>query len=290
MVRVMNIIHNCRVIDSLEEFRQQISELKQQKKTIGLVPTMGALHKGHLSLVQKSLARCDATIVTIFVNPTQFAPTEDFAKYPRTLEHDLKLLGDLGPVIVFVPSTEVMYPEEFDTFVEVGGVARRLEGESRPTHFRGVATVVLKLFMMSGADVAYFGQKDFQQTRVIQKMVADLNLPIEIHVCPIIRESDGLAMSSRNRYLSSDERKQALVLSQSLAKAEELIRQGEKNAKTVREAMKNILFTVPSAKIDYIAVVDPETLEELSEIDRAVAILLAVTIGTTRLIDNVIVP
>lgn len=276
------------LIHDPEILRNQISVLKKEGKRVGLVPTMGALHDGHLNLVQRSVSECDITIVSIFVNPTQFAPNEDFEKYPRTLDQDCKLLEQLGVVTVFAPTVADMYPKEFDTYVEVGGVTGRLEGESRPTHFRGVATVVLKLFMISGADIAYFGQKDFQQCAVIKKMVTDLNLPIEIAICPTVREPDGLAMSSRNKYLSPMQRQEALVLSQGLELAKNMYRTGQNDANIVRQKVSEHIRTVESAKIDYVAIIDPETFVEREKIVPNTAVLLAVRIGETRLIDNTV--
>lgn len=268
-------------------------------KRIGLVPTMGALHEGHLSLVRRSAESCDATVVSIFVNPTQFGPNEDFHRYPRPLENDLDLLRSLDipseNLEVFVPEVEEMYPPGFDVSVQLGGVTEPFEGASRPTHFAGVATVVLKLFLASQADVAFFGQKDFQQVCVIKKMVADLNIPIEISVCPIVRESDGLALSSRNRYLSDDHRKQALVLSKSLGEARRMIEnEGCRNVAQIREAICQTIRSAPDMLIDYVALADPTTLRELDleSLDPKrtpeIVVLLAAKIGTTRLIDNVL--
>ncbi|MDR1959340.1 MAG: pantoate--beta-alanine ligase [Planctomycetaceae bacterium] len=272
-----------------DDLRQYISREKRMGKRIGLVPTMGALHEGHLSLVRASCEACDITVVSIFVNPTQFAPNEDFAKYPRTLASDLELLHSCnGTIVVFAPSVETMYPSCFNTFVEVGGITERLEGEYRPTHFRGVATIVLKLFLLVQQDVAFFGQKDFQQCAVIKKMVSDLNVPTQITVCPIIREPDGLAMSSRNKYLSQEERKQAVVLSESLLLAQKMFSHGEKDTDTVCRKVREHILTARDAKIDYAAIVDPETFEDCTELASGVVILLAVRIGATRLIDNII--
>lgn len=259
-------------------------------KRIGLVPTMGALHEGHLSLVRAAKEQCDEVVVSIFVNPTQFGPNEDFHRYPRPLENDLSLLETVGSPEVFVPCVEEMYPSGFDVSVRVGGVAEVLEGRSRPTHFSGVATVVLKLFLASAADAAFFGQKDFQQVAVIQKMVNDLNVPIDIVVCPIIREPDGLAMSSRNGYLSESQRKQATVLYRSLEAAKRMIVTEEIRDATVKKAMQEIIATATDAEIDYIALADPRTLRELDTVDRdEIVVLLAVRFGTTRLIDNILI-
>lgn len=281
------LIHDCATLRSL------VQSLHRQGKTVGLCPTMGALHEGHLSLVRESLKRADVTVVSIFVNPTQFAPNEDFDKYPRTLEKDLELLETVnqgGNVVAFSPSAEEMYPSEFHTYVDVAGVAKPLEGAFRPIHFRGVATVVLKLFLMTQADFAFFGQKDFQQVQVIRQFVRDLNVPIEIVMCPIIREADGLARSSRNRYLDPDARQRALVLCQSLKIARGMLENGCRDRDLIREEIRKTIEIHPSHKIDYIAVVNPDTLlEQGPELTLPVAILLAVKIGETRLIDNILV-
>lgn len=253
---------------------------------VGLVPTMGYLHEGHLSLVRAARACTDATVVSIFVNPLQFGPREDLARYPRDPERDLSLLTTEGVDCVFMPEGAEMYPPGFATSIEVGPVAARLEGASRPGHFQGVATVVCKLFTIVWPDVAYFGRKDAQQLRVIQRMVTDLNLPIEVAGMPIVREPDGLALSSRNVYLAADERRHALVLSRALALAEEQFQAGDRRADVIRRAMRRLIRTAPSAAIDYVSIADAETLEELTEIDRPALVSLAVRIGSTRLIDN----
>jgi pantoate--beta-alanine ligase len=249
---------------------------------------MGALHAGHLSLVERSVAECDVTVVTIFVNPAQFGPHEDFARYPRDLEADLALLTGRGVDFVFAPEAEAIYPPGFSTRLEVGGVSERWEGAVRPGHFAGVATVVLKLFQIAPAHVAYFGQKDYQQTCVVRKMVADLNLPIEIVVCPTVRESDGLAMSSRNAYLSPEERLRAVALSQSLKLAEEMIERGRQDVNEIVAAMRHVLEHA-DARIDYATLIDPDTLEELDEIRPPLVALVAARIGNTRLIDNLVI-
>lgn len=279
------------IIKDPAELARRMKELRQSGKRIGLVPTMGALHYGHLSLVLASKSDNDATVVSIFVNPTQFAPNEDYDRYPRTLEADLAMLEQIDGVdFVFAPSPEAMYPpRSFDANVHIGGVTQTLEGEFRPTHFDGVATVVLKLFHLTGADSAYFGQKDFQQVAVVRKMVADLNVPIEIVSCPIVRERDGLALSSRNKYLTPQQRQDATVLYESLGQAEFRIHSGERDAETVRDEIRTMIERVPDTKIDYIAIVDPDTLLPMSRIAGNVAILLAVRFGSTRLIDNMIV-
>jgi len=250
---------------------------------------MGALHEGHLSLVRASRQTCDETAVTIYVNPTQFGPHEDFQRYPRTLEQDLELLRPLGVGLVFVPSDATMYPAGFSTYVEPPAVAARWEGAVRPGHFRGVATIVLKLFHILPADIAFFGQKDYQQTRVVKRMVEDLNIPITIQVCPTVREPDGLAMSSRNRYLSADERSRAVALYESLRLGESLLRQGEQRVDVICQRMKDVLQTAGFSSVDYVAVVDPETLEPLPQARLPAVLLAAARLGNTRLIDNLIV-
>lgn len=282
------------VISECAELHKIVHSLHLKDLRVGLVPTMGALHDGHLSLVRESLKQLDFTIVSIFVNPTQFAPGEDFDKYPRTLESDLDLLATVNEkenIFVFAPTAGEMYPKNFDTFVEVGGPSKPLEGAFRPTHFRGVATVVLKLFNMTQADIAFFGQKDFQQVQVIRQFVRDLNVPIEVKMCPIRREEDGLAMSSRNRYLSQDARQRALCLSRSLRHAETLIQSGCRD-RVVIEAEIRAILEHPQHKIDYIAIVNPDTLlpKETDDVfTLPVAILLAVRVDDTRLIDNIVV-
>lgn len=282
------VVRECSTLHSL------VKSLHLQNLRVGLVPTMGALHAGHISLVKESLKNSDWTIVSIFVNPTQFAPGEDFDKYPRTLENDLVLLEKENAkenIIVFTPSAEEMYPKNFFTYVDVAGVAKPLEGQFRPTHFRGVATVVLKLFNMTQADIAFFGQKDFQQVQVIRQFVRDLNVPITIQMCPIKREEDGLAMSSRNRYLSADARQRALCLSRSLNRAKAMILDEGIRDRTAVEAEIRRILTHPKHSIDYVAIVDPETLlpQEGEEIRLPVAILLAVRVDDTRLIDNMLI-
>ena len=275
---------------TLPALRSFVQNQRLLGKRIGLVPTMGALHDGHLSLVKLSQEQCDTTIVSIFVNPAQFGPNEDFARYPRTLENDLRLLEATGSPAIFVPDVAEMYPAGFDASVHIGGVSLPFEGAVRPGHFDGVATVVLKLFLASQADAAFFGQKDYQQLCVIKKMATDLNVPIDIVMGHTIREPDGLAMSSRNRYLSESERRQAVMLSQSLAEAERMIAAGKVcSAETIRQMIQAKILSAGSMTIDYIAVADPLTLKELTAIETDAVILLAVRIGTTRLIDNVLI-
>ena len=262
--------------------------MRRGGKKIGLVPTMGALHQGHLSLVDFSREQCDFTVVTIFVNPSQFGRGEDLARYPRTLDRDRELLSGRAD-LVFAPSEVAVYPPDFATWVEVEGVAEPLEGKHRPGHFRGVATVVLKLLNMAGPDAAYFGQKDYQQAMVIRRMVADLDLPVAICVCPIIRESDGLAMSSRNAYLSAGDRRQAAVLFRSLRQAAEMVSQGKRDATILVGEIRQTILAAGPAEIDYIAIADPQTLQPVEEIRGPTVIALAVRIGGTRLIDNIVV-
>ena len=276
-----------------DELRRTLAERKKSGSSVGFVPTMGALHEGHLSLVREAKKQCDCIVVSIFVNPTQFGPTEDFSRYPRTLESDYELLRRENTDFVFVPTVETMYPAGFETYVDVGSVAEPLEGRLRPGHFRGVASVVLKLFHMVQPDTAFFGQKDYQQVRVIQKMIDDLNVPVRLVACPTVREADGLAMSSRNRYLTPKQREDALVLYRSMAKATLRIC-GEKEEKNVdlsavRREMEQTILAVDNAKIDYISIADPDTLQEIHSLeDRRgkIVLLLAVRFGTTRLIDN----
>jgi len=283
-----NSVSPPRVIRAIDELREAVARQRANGNRIGLVPTMGALHDGHLSLAKKSQQQCDSTVVTIFVNPQQFAPHEDLDKYPRTFQRDLDLLTELGVSIVFAPTDDQMYPAGFSTYVEPPAVGRPLEGASRPHHFRGVATVVLKLFNLVQADVAYFGQKDFQQCLVIQRMVEDLGVPTTVQMCPIVRESDGLAMSSRNRYLSPEERTRALALSRTLQHARQQFETGERNASRLRNDIHERLDTAGITRVEYVQVAHPETLAELDEINDAAVILIAAYVGETRLIDNCI--
>ena len=269
--------------------RQAVLVAHQAGKTVGFVPTMGALHAGHLSLLDAARAECDLTVVSIFVNPTQFGPQEDFRKYPRDLDRDVRLLGSHGGDLVFAPGEDTMYAPHHATFVDVGPAGQVLEGEFRPTHFRGVATIVLKLFQLVPATHAYFGRKDYQQTIVVQQMVADLNVPTSVRVCPTLRDPDGLAMSSRNAYLSADERHRALALSQSLQLAERLAAAGERNVDTIRQQMRSELTAAGDINIQYIAFVTDGTLTPVEKIAGPTTIALAATIGKTRLIDNILI-
>ncbi len=274
------------VVTRVAELRRQVLAWRAAGETVGLVPTMGALHAGHLSLVARSAAECRRTVVTVFVNPTQFGPGEDFSRYPRQLERDLEALRATPTDVVFAPSVAEVYPTGHATFVDVGPIGQLWEGAIRPGHFRGVATIVLKLFNAGPVDRAYFGQKDYQQSVVIRRMVADLNLPIAIRVCPTVREPDGLALSSRNAYLSADERERATALVGSLRLAAELARGGERNAERIAAEMHRMVESVPGVVLDYAAVVDPDTLETLGRLDGRAVALIAARIGSTRLIDN----
>ncbi|HLG51209.1 MAG TPA: pantoate--beta-alanine ligase [Chloroflexota bacterium] len=256
---------------------------------VGFVPTMGYLHEGHLALVRAARTQNQSVVVSIFVNPKQFGPNEDYASYPRDLDRDLRLLEQEAVDLVFAPSVEEMYPPGFSTFVDVGPLGEILEGARRPGHFRGVATVVTRLFCLIQPDRAYFGQKDAQQCVVIKKLVADLGLPIEIVTVPTVREPDGLAMSSRNVYLDPEQRVAARVLSASLRAAAEAYERGERNAEALRRLVSQIIAGEPRAQLDYVSVADAETLEELSTVDRPALISLAAWIGRARLIDNIIV-
>jgi pantoate--beta-alanine ligase len=256
---------------------------------VGLVPTMGFLHDGHLSLVRKAADECASIVVSIFVNPTQFGPQEDFGSYPRDIPEDLKLLDSIGVNLVWIPDTEEIYPTDFQTWVEVDKLSRYLEGKMRPGHFRGVATVVTKLFTAVQPDKAYFGQKDAQQSVIIKRLVRDLNLPVEIVICPIQREADGLAMSSRNIYLTLEQRKAAVVLYKSLKAAETAFHQDQKDADRLREVMLEILNDEPLAEVQYVSCADRETLEEQDGVIQSALLSMAVKFGRTRLIDNLVI-
>jgi len=269
------------------EVKEFISSLKREGKTIGFVPTMGYLHKGHLSLVRCSKRDNDITVVSIFVNPTQFGKNEDYDRYPRDLQRDLNLLQREGVDIVLAPSVEDMYPKGYSTYVEETELSKLLEGTFRPGHFRGVCTVVTKLFNIVKPDKAYFGEKDYQQLKIIQKMVKDLNMDIEVIGCPIVRDSEGLAMSSRNVYLSPEERKQATAIYKSFKLAQKLVEEGLKEPRKLEEEIKKFLASFPLIKkIDYVAVVNPNTLEPAEEIKGGERILVAVRMPSARLIDN----
>lgn len=279
-----------RVIRTISEMKSACRHAVQRELTLGLVPTMGALHDGHMSLVRAARQRCDATAVSIFVNPLQFGPTEDLGKYPRTLERDLKLLEAAGVDFVFVPSNEEMYPAGEKTYVLVDELSERLDGGSRPGHFRGVATVVAKLFEIVRPDCAFFGQKDAAQVAVLRKMVRDLNMDVELVVCPIVREPDGLAMSSRNAYLTPEQRKQALVLSRALQRVETAARNGERESEKLIALGKKVLAEEPAARLDYFAIVGRDTLEPVQDVSGGALVAVAAWIGSTRLIDNMLLP
>ena len=279
-----------KIIKHVSDLRVELKECRAQNQTIGLVPTMGFLHEGHLSLVKACKNKNDVTVVSIFVNPTQFGPNEDLESYPRDLNHDQELLEALGVDYIFLPQADEMYPEGYGTSVVVeSGLTERLCGASRPGHFKGVTTVVSKLSNIVHPDQAYFGQKDAQQVAVIKRMVADLNFDIEINAVPIVREFDGLAMSSRNTYLKGKLRQDALVLSMALEEAKKLIRLDKiKKVDIIINAMTNIINSVETSKIDYLEVVDYENLQPVEIIDRKILIAMAVYIGSTRLIDNTV--
>jgi pantoate--beta-alanine ligase len=276
------------IIRDIRSMQQKADALRRSGTILGLVPTMGALHEGHLSLIRIARARTDIVITTIFVNPTQFGEGEDFAQYPRSLEQDARLAGKAGADIVFAPEAGEMYPEGFQTSVHVENLTKALEGASRPGHFRGVATVVTKLLLITKPHIAVFGQKDAQQVAVIRRLVQDLNIDCEVVVGPIVREADGLAMSSRNAYLGEQERPQATVLYRSLQLADRLIREGEREAGEVIAAMTNLIKAESGGRIDYISIAGAEDLREVTRIERGTPILisLAVRFGQTRLIDN----
>ena len=281
----MQIVHSVKEMQSLAE------QIRVQGKRIGVVPTMGYLHPGHLSLIELARRESDVVVTTLFVNPTQFGEGEDFERYPRDLDRDKVLARGAGTDILFVPDANEMYPEGYGTFVNVEGVTGILEGAFRPGHFRGVATIVLKLFNITKPHVAVFGQKDAQQLFVIQKLVGDLNLDVQIRVAPILRDVDGLALSSRNVYLKSDERLRATALSRSLNHAEALVRAGERSVVRVKGEMQEILRQADPMKIDYLAFVDPSSFREVTTIEPpSLLIALAVRLGATRLIDNILIP
>ena len=277
-------------MDIVRSTADMIDACRRAARPLGLVPTMGALHAGHLSLVDRSLADNAVTAVSIFVNPTQFGADEDLSLYPRDLDGDLELLRQRGAALVFVPDVAEVYPPGFDTWVDVGPVAERLEGTERPGHFRGVATVVAKLFNIVRPDRAYFGQKDGQQTVVVRKLVGDLDMGLEIVVCPTVREEDGLAMSSRNIRLTPEQRRSATVIYRALSRGEELWARGETDARRLTAVVKEVLESEPLLDaIDYVSVADAETLEELAEVPRRAMVSTAVRMGSLRLIDNVMI-
>lgn len=277
-----------KVVKNIADLKTIIRAQKRKEKTIGFVPTMGYLHKGHLSLVEASVHHNHFTVMSIFVNPTQFGPNEDFDIYPRDMEGDIKKAEFSGVDIVFIPSKEEMYPDGYITYVNVEKITNSLCGKFRPDHFKGVTTVVNKLFNIVEPDKAYFGQKDAQQALVIKKMVQDLNLDIKVVICPIIREKDGLAMSSRNAYLSEQERKSAVILYKSLLEVKKMIKKGEKNKEKIVEYITNEIESKTDAKIDYVEAVDANTLEDKNILKGKILIAIAAIFGKTRLIDNII--
>lgn len=277
------------VVKTVKEVRDIVAEWRSQGLTVGLVPTMGYLHEGHQSLIRKSAEQNDRTVVSVFVNPIQFGPTEDLDSYPRDLERDKNAVEEAGGNLIFHPEPSEMYPSHFTSFIDTSETTELLCGAVRPIHFRGVCTVVGKLFNIVTPDRAYFGQKDAQQLATIRRFVRDLNFGIEIVACPIVREEDGLAKSSRNTYLNAEERKAALVLSQSLKIGKELIENGERDSKVVIETIKTALEKEPLARVDYVEVVDFENIQRVDKIHGETLVAIAVYIGKTRLIDNFIV-
>ena len=276
------------IVTTVKEVRDRVKAWKKEGKQVGLVPTMGYLHEGHKSLIDKAVAENDAVVVSVFVNPMQFGPTEDLASYPRDLEADAKLCEAAGASLIFHPEPEEMYKDGFCSFVDMNGLTNALCGLSRPVHFRGVCTVVNKLFNIVQPDKAYFGEKDAQQLAIIMRMVKDLNMDIEIVGCPIIREADGLAKSSRNIYLTPEERKAAVILSKSVALGKKMVAEGEKDAKKIVTAMKELINSEPLATIDYVEMVDMDTMKAIDEVKGHVLCAMAVKFGKARLIDNFI--
>ena len=276
-----------RTFKNIDTIQKHISTLKKQGLTIGFVPTMGGLHEGHLSLMRQARKECDVSVISIFVNPTQFGPNEDYKKYPRNFRRDEKLARDAGVDAIFCPSAKSMYPNGFKTSLYVSNLSEVMCGASRPGHFEGVTTVVAKLFNIIQPDIAYFGQKDAQQAVIIRKMAADLNIPLKIKALPIIRERGGLAMSSRNAYLSKQERKDATILYKSLKNAERFIVKGERNSGKIIKIMYNMVYSKKNAVVDYISIVNSRNLKEEKRIKKGALIALAVWIGKIRLIDNI---
>ncbi len=278
-----------KVVHTIKEVREIVKAWKKEGKSVGFVPTMGFLHEGHKSLILKSVSENDKTVVSVFVNPTQFGPNEDLARYPRDLAHDTELVTSAGADLIFNPEPSEMYPAHFTTTVNTTEVTEHLCGAKRPVHFGGVCQVLTKLFNIVTPDKAYFGQKDAQQLAVVKRFVRDLNFDIEIVGCPIVREADGLAKSSRNTYLSPEERKAAVILSKSLKAGKELILNGERNSQKVIDKITEVLNTEPLAKVDYVSIVDNENIQPIDTIKGEVLVAIAVYIGTTREIDNFII-
>lgn len=281
-------LQTMKLCSTVATMRSACRAVRGEGKRLGFVPTMGALHEGHLSLVRAARARCDVVAVSIFVNPTQFSPKEDLSRYPRPFERDCELLEKEGVELLFAPPVEEMYPAGAVTYVTVEGLSEKLCGRSRPGHFRGVTTVVAKLFHIIEPEMAFFGQKDAAQATIIRRMVRDLNLPVEIVVCPIVREPDGLAMSSRNAYLDGHQRKWALVLYRSLTEVQKQSGGGERNANRLAEAGKQVFAQEPAVRLDYLEIVDPDTLDAISEVDGPALVAVAAFVGNTRLIDNIV--
>lgn len=278
-----------RIVTSVAAMQKLAKQLRAKNVPVGFVPTMGYLHDGHLSLVTRArqlIGKKGQVVASIYVNPTQFAPTEDLSKYPRDLARDKKLCRQAGVDILFIPSDKEMYPTGYSTYVVEESLSKSMEGASRPTHFRGVTTIVSKLFNIVLPEVAVFGQKDFQQAAIMQKMVVDLNFPLKIVVAPTVREKDGLAMSSRNKYLSPEQRAQAVVLSQAIRLAKEKVRNAEVNAVALRTTIETFIAAKPEARLDYVEFFDPKTLQPATKVNRGTQIALAVFFGKTRLIDN----
>jgi pantoate--beta-alanine ligase len=277
-----------KIIETIQDMRIFVEQAKKQGLRIGLVPTMGSLHEGHLTLMRQAKKSCDVVVVSIFVNPTQFGPNEDYAKYPRDLTGDSEQASKAGVEVIFHPQTQEMYPKGYSSFIEIDGITQKLCGLSRPGHFRGVATIVAKLFNIIQPDKAFFGQKDAQQVLVLGRMVADLNMNVELEIVPIVRENDGLAMSSRNAFLSVEERDAALVLSRSLQLAQQLVTQGEINVAKLRQQVIAMIQTEKLAKIDYVEIYSHPLLENINVMTPKALLALAVYVGNTRLIDNII--
>ncbi len=277
-----------RVYHTLDEMRATTRQARHDGRRIGLVPTMGALHEGHLSLVRACRAACDFTVVSLFVNPLQFGPNEDLARYPRPFDRDRQLLEAENVEALFAPTPEEMYPPGRVTWVEVAGLSEKLDGRSRPGHFRGVTTVVAKLFHLVAPDLAFFGQKDAAQVAIIRKMVRDLDFGLEVRVCPIVREPDGLALSSRNQYLSPAERQQATVLHRALLHVQALAAGGARRSSLLEDAGRSVLAQAPAARLDYFAIVDPDTLDPIAFLDQTALVAVAAWFGATRLIDNLL--
>jgi len=279
-----------KIYATIGEMRNACRAVRRAGKRQGFVPTMGALHEGHLSLIQAARAACDVVVVSIFVNPAQFGPNEDLAKYPRSFERDCELLEREGVELLFAPTVEEMYPADAETWVTVEGLSGKLDGRSRPGHFRGVTTVVAKLFHAVEPDAAFFGQKDAAQVAVIRRMVRDLNLAVEIVVCPIVREADGLAMSSRNAYLDPEQRKRALVLHRSLMRVQELVEAGERDVAKLLAAGREVFGGESSVRLDYFEIVDPDTLDPVADVSGGALVAVAAYVWNTRLIDNILLP